>query len=177
MEIRGNDIDPWVSHTQASAGCAFLINIRGVRFVNDVCSILRHHPATMYRGLEGREALLRRIYTHWRADYAHAEFLLDMDTEQDVILCYEILLKRIADRKQNIVNEEAMRDADRSQLANGNEEALRNILRCKICLENQSSVCFQPCQHVCCCGPCGVELNHCPVCRRIIRQRKEIFLS
>ncbi|GAV09636.1 hypothetical protein RvY_19140 [Ramazzottius varieornatus] len=177
VEVRGNDVDPWVGHVQAAATCAYVINTRVVCFVNNVCSILRGHSSTLYRGLESKQALLRCIRLHWPDDYGHAEYVLDLDSTHDVVWSYEALLKRIEERKQTLINQEAMRDADRAQLTNGNEEALRNILRCKICLDFQSSVFFEPCQHVCTCGRCGAAMTHCPVRSQLIRDRKEILLS
>ncbi|GAV09140.1 hypothetical protein RvY_18734 [Ramazzottius varieornatus] len=113
VEVRGNDVDPWVGHVQAAATCAFVINTRGIRSVNDVCSILRGHPATLYRGLESKQALLRRIRLHWPDDYGHAEHVLDLDATHDVVWSY-VTLKRIEERKQTMITQEAMRDEHRA---------------------------------------------------------------
>lgn len=102
---------------------------------------------------------------------------MNLDIKRDDVLSYEVLLKRIRERKHQLALEAALRDRERTKLADGDEDALRTILRCKICFENQSSVFFEPCQHVCTCGPCGTALNHCPVCRQLIRERKEVSLS
>ena len=53
-EIKSDGIDTWVHHAQVSPDCAFLINTRGMRFVNDVCLILRHDPVTVSCGLFGQ---------------------------------------------------------------------------------------------------------------------------
>ena len=57
-EIKSDGIDPWVHHAQVSPDCAFLINTRGMRFVNDVCLILRHDSVTVSCGLFGQWVFL-----------------------------------------------------------------------------------------------------------------------
>ena len=110
-------------------------------------------------------------------DYEHAGFLLDIDTRPEAILSYELLLKRIFERKQRLEEEEGIRSNDRVVLASGNAGTLRKVLRCKVCLDNQVAVFLEPCQHVCTCGPCAALLDQCPVCRQPIQERREIFLS
>ena len=48
---------------------------------------------------------------------------------------------------------------------------------CKICLSNPCDVIFDPCNHMCCCSFCAVRVQHCPLCRNLIRRRVGVFLT
>ena len=125
----------------------------------------------------GRKTLLQMISRQFPEDYDHAGILLNIDTKAETILSYELLLKRIFQRKQQLLGKKGIRSSDRVVLASDNAETLRKVLRCKVCLENQVAVFLEPCQHVCTCGPCAALLDLCPVCRQPIQERREIFLS
>ena len=47
---------------------------------------------------------------------------------------------------------------------------------CKICVDYQISIAFQPCQHACCCQECARQVNSCPICRSEIDRSITIFL-
>lgn len=49
---------------------------------------------------------------------------------------------------------------------------------CAICLSNPRNIVFIPCYHICACYQCGHNgsLVTCPICRRLIDDRIEVFL-
>lgn len=47
-------------------------------------------------------------------------------------------------------------------------ERLRMLKRCKICLVVDIQTLFLPCRHLVCCQKCGDAVSYCPVCRREI---------
>ncbi|KAI8483832.1 E3 ubiquitin-protein ligase lrsam1 [Branchiostoma belcheri] len=47
----------------------------------------------------------------------------------------------------------------------------RVITECVVCMEQNSSVLFLNCGHVCCCAGCAGSLEQCPLCRGDIMQR------
>lgn len=48
---------------------------------------------------------------------------------------------------------------------------------CKICLDKNADILFQPCNHCASCGSCSVSLKTCPVCRKPIATKTKIFFS
>lgn len=48
---------------------------------------------------------------------------------------------------------------------------LRQKTKCKVCLDSELEVMFQPCNHLCCCRSCGERVETCPVCRSPIESR------
>nr|XP_034334651.1 uncharacterized protein LOC117691871 isoform X3 [Crassostrea gigas] len=48
---------------------------------------------------------------------------------------------------------------------------LRQKTKCKVCLDSELEVMFQPCNHLCCCRSCGERVETCPVCRSPIERR------
>lgn len=47
-------------------------------------------------------------------------------------------------------------------------QQLRELLRCKICLDRQMEVTFLPCGHLVCCFVCAANIHKCPFCRKEI---------
>lgn len=56
-------------------------------------------------------------------------------------------------------------------------ERLKKERVCKVCLDKDSQMVFQPCGHLVCCVSCSSKLDSCPVCRAIITTRSRIYLS
>lgn len=48
---------------------------------------------------------------------------------------------------------------------------------CKICLDEDAGVLFEPCGHICCCASCGVPLQQCPICRTSITNIIKAYIS
>ncbi|XP_062600772.1 putative inhibitor of apoptosis [Saccostrea cucullata] len=48
---------------------------------------------------------------------------------------------------------------------------------CKICLDEEVGVLFEPCGHICCCASCAAPLQQCPICRKPIQKSLKAFIS
>eukprot|EP00735_Rhodelphis_limneticus_P009018 TRINITY_DN2475_c0_g1::TRINITY_DN2475_c0_g1_i1::g.8947::m.8947 TRINITY_DN2475_c0_g1::TRINITY_DN2475_c0_g1_i1::g.8947 ORF type:complete len:321 (+),score=32.87,sp/Q8L7N4/SP1_ARATH/45.65/5e-08,zf-C3HC4_3/PF13920.1/4.4e-12,Pex24p/PF06398.6/0.087,zf-C3HC4_2/PF13923.1/0.26,Period_C/PF12114.3/1,Cript/PF10235.4/23 TRINITY_DN2475_c0_g1_i1:238-1200(+) len=46
---------------------------------------------------------------------------------------------------------------------------------CRICMDAQQDVVFQPCRHKCCCSNCAISLTICPVCRVPIEHTIKVY--
>ena len=48
---------------------------------------------------------------------------------------------------------------------------------CVVCMENQPTVVLMPCKHLCLCGECSQSptMKKCPMCRKSIENRLEIY--
>jgi Inhibitor of Apoptosis domain/Zinc finger, C3HC4 type (RING finger) len=49
-------------------------------------------------------------------------------------------------------------------------------LLCKICLCNELTTLFKPCNHLIVCDECSPRFNSCPVCRENINEKQRVFL-
>eukprot|EP00105_Crassostrea_gigas_P005344 XP_011418907.1 PREDICTED: E3 ubiquitin-protein ligase rififylin-like [Crassostrea gigas] len=54
-------------------------------------------------------------------------------------------------------------------------ERLRDYGLCKICLEEEARVVFDPCGHLCCCDDCSKQLKACPMCRDDVQKSIKVF--
>ncbi|XP_053398376.1 baculoviral IAP repeat-containing protein 7-A-like isoform X2 [Mercenaria mercenaria] len=62
------------------------------------------------------------------------------------------------------------------QLREENTE-LRNRLICKVCLENDACVLFQPCGHMAVCVECAGRIDTCAICRAVIEEKIRAYPS
>lgn len=53
---------------------------------------------------------------------------------------------------------------------------LKEQKTCKICLNAEVGVVFQPCGHLCCCVQCASALQKCPICRKRISGSVRTFI-
>lgn len=54
-------------------------------------------------------------------------------------------------------------------------ERLKDHVLCKICLEEEARVVFDPCGHLCGCVDCSVQLRACPMCRKDVQKIIKVF--
>lgn len=54
-------------------------------------------------------------------------------------------------------------------------DEIKNRLLCKICFDNEISVRFS-CKHMISCKNCSIPLNHCPICRAVIRRKYDVII-
>ena len=59
------------------------------------------------------------------------------------------------------------------------EREIRDKKSCKICMEDDISVVFLPCGHLCCCSSCANRpaVKICPICRIEIADKLRVFQS
>jgi len=70
-----------------------------------------------------------------------------------------------------------------AQLSQKKDEILKEMIKgshssescCKICLDKESNIVFRPCNHLCCCKECSVQVTKCPICRKSVLQKEAIF--
>ncbi|XP_006814869.1 baculoviral IAP repeat-containing protein 7-like [Saccoglossus kowalevskii] len=49
--------------------------------------------------------------------------------------------------------------------------------RCKVCMDRDRCMLFQPCRHVVTCEICSAALRECPICRKTIKSTVKIYMS
>lgn len=55
-------------------------------------------------------------------------------------------------------------------------QTLKEQKLCKICLDEDVGVLFEPCGHLCCCASCAAPLKQCPICRQQIKKSIRAFI-
>ena len=65
--------------------------------------------------------------------------------------------------------QKAKPDDDPMKIEKENEE-LRELYTCKICLDEKVCITFVPCGHLVTCQTCSPKLRKCPLCRTFIRR-------
>ena len=53
---------------------------------------------------------------------------------------------------------------------------LMNKKSCIVCISNEISIIFKPCNHLCICEKCSEKVNICPMCRQLITSRIKVKL-
>ena len=56
-------------------------------------------------------------------------------------------------------------------------ERMQEERTCKICMDEEVSVVFQPCGHLSCCAECASGMELCPMCRAPIQEKIRTYLS
>lgn len=67
-------------------------------------------------------------------------------------------------------------DIDSKSLKAENEK-LREMQTCKICMEQPVDTTLLPCGHLVCCESCAARLRRCPICRKIIQGTVKTYMS
>ncbi|XP_053397603.1 uncharacterized protein LOC128556446 [Mercenaria mercenaria] len=67
-------------------------------------------------------------------------------------------------------------DIDAKSLKAENEK-LREMQTCKICMERAVNTTLLPCGHLVCCDTCAARLQRCPICRKRIKGTVKTFMS
>ncbi|CAC5423910.1 unnamed protein product [Mytilus coruscus] len=53
----------------------------------------------------------------------------------------------------------------------------KDLLLCKVCLEEDVSIVFLPCGHLATCGQCAPAMKRCPICRQHVKGSVKTYLS
>ncbi|KAL3883108.1 hypothetical protein ACJMK2_029401 [Sinanodonta woodiana] len=56
-------------------------------------------------------------------------------------------------------------------------QRLRDMSICKICMDNVSCIVFLPCGHMVCCASCSPAMRKCPICRVLVRTAVNAFMA
>ncbi|XP_052746946.1 baculoviral IAP repeat-containing protein 7-like [Bicyclus anynana] len=105
--------------------------------------------------------------------------------------CPYVLLMKGKEYVQRVINESCEITENHERCAHNNKICLKadvnesveyvkkSRLFCKICFDNEVTVCYRPCGHAITCAKCALSLNNmlCPICRTEIVNVIRIYLS
>ena len=97
---------------------------------------------------------------------------------------YDLLLKRRSLKKRSEKKKSSRRggtdDSDVEELLFEQVEREREDKLCVVCQDKEKCIMILPCRHLCICQDCQAPLqarnNHCPICRRPVRQTIKAYL-
>ena len=98
---------------------------------------------------------------------------------------YDLLLRRRAERRQRLKRSRSKKkdnddDSDVEELLFEQMEREREDKLCVVCQDKEKCIMILPCRHLCVCQDCQVPLqarnNHCPICRKHVRQYIKAYL-
>ena len=57
------------------------------------------------------------------------------------------------------------------------KNAMMQGLECSVCCERQKCIVLEPCRHFALCRECSERVRTCPICAKVIRERRTVFVS
>jgi baculoviral IAP repeat-containing protein 7/8 len=160
LRFWGEDDNPWWEHAKFYQYCGFNIVAKGQGFINNVHGI----ADTALDEEKVYEIIGRAIMS----DPSLMDYIgqvvkdkIKFDNEAELILAAKVIQS----------SESKETDESISILSsNISEECV-----CKICLDKEREIIFDPCRHVVCCSGCAKKVERCPVCRSYILLKTIVY--
>ena len=155
--------EPWSEHRRHSPLCPFLKEgPRQLGRENDAAQGTQKNHASAFSTLEGMG------FTSQQIKRALASFSASTDspTLDDVV---NVLLTSAEDG-----GEEENAERFRPTTTGLQETGERHL--CKVCMDAELGILFQPCGHLACCVDCAPQLRRCPYCQSAIHNKVRAFL-
>ena len=100
---------------------------------------------------------------------------------------YDLLLRRTKERRLKKKKKTSGKGGNRKEPDTDVEDMLleqvemeREDKLCVVCQDKEKCIMILPCRHLCICtdceGPLQLRNNHCPICRRLVRQTIKAYL-
>ncbi|ESO94731.1 hypothetical protein LOTGIDRAFT_203896 [Lottia gigantea] len=148
--------EPWIEHAKWFPYCDYVKMVKGEDFI---------------KGVENGE--IQTLHQKEAVDSSSSLKKSDICTQRVEKRVQMGGTKSILERKESMTMEP--KNEEYTSLIEENRN-LKDQRLCKICLENEISIIFLPCGHVCCCGECSMSVKACPICRNDIERRTKAFL-
>ncbi|XP_071112519.1 baculoviral IAP repeat-containing protein 7-B-like isoform X6 [Haliotis cracherodii] len=145
------DDDPWIEHARWFPRCPYVRQQKGNEFVDDI------------------EANFRNASLPQSPQREHP--IPGPNSQIDVQSLMEAVM-RDQEEKGGSGSASQARPAP-----SGTHWDPEDRIICKICMEREVEVTFQPCGHLVCCEECTHHIQDCPVCRRAIRSTVRTYLA
>ncbi|XP_044283380.1 E3 ubiquitin-protein ligase XIAP [Varanus komodoensis] len=176
--------DPWEQHARWFPGCKYVIEEKGVDFVNSIHLTNSLHASTVEEAektspIKDEELLQKHVVQNaMRMGFSLDEIKKAVERKRHLSSeSYSSVEALVADlinaQKENVLS--ASQEKDLSI-----EEKLRRLQEeklCKVCLDKNISVALIPCGHLVVCKDCAEAIDKCPLCCRIIEKRQKIYMS
>ncbi|XP_070190664.1 baculoviral IAP repeat-containing protein 7-B-like [Littorina saxatilis] len=162
--------DPFVEHARWFPDCEYIRLVKGEDFVRDVKNGKNIHdhvmqtPAVQAVLFEGTSVeIVQKALDAMKAKDG-----------PDIVISAERLLNTVLEIED--AEKGAVRLAETNKLSETYEN-LRKRHKCKICLDKDIEMVFDPCNHIACCASCSESLKTCPICRVRIKSMVKVYIS
>ncbi|XP_046570869.1 baculoviral IAP repeat-containing protein 2-like isoform X2 [Haliotis rubra] len=187
------DDDPWIEHARWFPRCPYLRQQKGDEFVDDIESNFRNAVSGMSVPTTPHREYPPSAERHHEEFSPMIQAVVESGYSEDFVQRVLLNLKRIRGPSFLVdvetLMEAVMREQDEAAVSgstslagatastSGSHLAPEDRIICKICMEREVEVTFQPCGHLVCCEECTHQLRECPVCRRTIRSTVRTYLA
>lgn len=193
------DDDPWVEHQKFFPSCSYLRLIRNHRRSNkvvqnpvpesSVANATLLQPSDPLQSEIIRQACVifprslveKAVSQHF---IPNGQRITSIQDVCDVVLHQreqEIALRMHSQQMKMEVKPEASPIVSKLPLNETNETAnrkeIKDVLLCKICMDQEMGVVFQPCGHLVSCPKCAMLIFNCPLCRTPVTNKVRTYLS
>ncbi|XP_076076053.1 putative inhibitor of apoptosis [Mytilus galloprovincialis] len=191
--------DPWVEHARWFPKCIFLIQNKGENFIDAVQKKHKKElddqepnatntPETKPRNETPslNNSIIQRNIIHGQLQTVAARSVIEMGyTNQQVIDAFQQL--STSDKDMNSISavdimyilledDAHPQQKDTETLLEENRH-LKDLRRCKVCLDREASIAFLPCGHIACCAECAPAMRRCPLCRTFVKGTVKTYLA
>uniref|UniRef100_A0A8C9SIG2 RING-type E3 ubiquitin transferase n=1 Tax=Scleropages formosus TaxID=113540 RepID=A0A8C9SIG2_SCLFO len=143
--------DPWKEHAKWFPRCEFLLQVKGLEYVRSIQeSSFSTGPTAVRIHIPAISSISVMLSSSLCAVLS---LLSSSGCVSSVHLC-----------SQGLSAEQQLRQ-------------LQEERTCKVCLDRAVCIVFIPCGHLVACADCAASLQHCPICRAVVRGSVRTFMS
>ncbi|GFW58376.1 e3 ubiquitin-protein ligase IAP-3 [Trichonephila clavipes] len=86
----------------------------------------------------------------------------------------DLIRMKLNNKAECLLKNQILQEPCKTEEASRNTEA-ENTIICKICMNNEMNVIFQPCSHFISCHICAEKIFNCPLCRNPVIHKIKVF--
>ncbi|XP_055354804.1 baculoviral IAP repeat-containing protein 8-like [Paramacrobiotus metropolitanus] len=169
------DLEPWIEHARQSPACAYLMNVKGKRFINDVIRACKS-PVTDI-GIQGMTVLENKArlvgFSQDQIDAAKAK-------KKGRFYFWEELEEAVEFHNADFLEQKEFLHYA-TEVPVGDDARTVEQLKCKICLSRYANTLISPCKHLVMCGQCAKATldrgSLCPYCRQPVEAVTSLYFT
>ncbi|XP_055355685.1 baculoviral IAP repeat-containing protein 8-like [Paramacrobiotus metropolitanus] len=169
------DLEPWIEHARQSPACAYLMNVKGKRFINDVIRACKS-PVTDI-GIQGMTVLENKArlvgFSQDQIDAAKAK-------KKGRFYFWEELEEAVEFHNADFLEQKHFLHYA-TEVPVGDDARTVEQLKCKICLSRYANTLISPCKHLVMCGQCAKATldrgSLCPYCRQPVEAVTSLYFT
>lgn len=166
--------DPWVEHAKWFPDCPWVKLAKGDQFVEDVQREMNRMQIDDEETSHGPIAQETSVKT---VDDPSSSSASSKPSDAGAGAAGSSQASLAAGASHTSTAEEGSDEKKRLQKIIEENRNLKEQKLCKICLDEDVGVLFEPCGHICCCASCAVSLQQCPICRQPISKSVKAYIS
>ncbi|KPP60101.1 baculoviral IAP repeat-containing protein 7-like [Scleropages formosus] len=165
--------DPWKEHAKWFPRCEFLLQVKGLEYVR---SIQESSFSTGPTAVRIHIPAISSISVMLSSSLCAVLSLLSSSGDEGLRSTDVAQLQVKGQRSEQKVHVEPA-NRERGLSAEQQLRQLQEERTCKVCLDRAVCIVFIPCGHLVACADCAASLQHCPICRAVVRGSVRTFMS